>query len=87
MATKNFKLRIQYNNETYDIDSLTNENTIGDLKALLWSLTTVHPDCCQLLIGFPRKILNCNNEQPIGEVIQNSRETLIMKKISLIGNC
>lgn len=82
MASK-MQLKIKTKSSQFVIDSLTSENTIGELKATIWSVTQIHPDSCQLLIGFPpERLFLVDDQELIKNIIKNSRETLILDESS-----
>lgn len=45
--------RVKTRNGQYVVDSLKMDNSIGELKAVVWSVTKLHPDKCRVLMGYP----------------------------------
>lgn len=85
MAARPLLLRCKTNNGQHIIENLTGENTVQELKAMLFSITGVDPNCLRILIGFPPKELDLNDDrQKLGEILQQ-RETLIIEYA--LDNC
>ena len=64
------------------IDMLTGDNTVEELKAVLFSITGVDPTSLRVLVGFPPRELNLkNNLEKLDEVLnKQNRETLIIEE-------
>ncbi len=65
------------------IETLNGENTVEDLKAILFSITGVDPNSLRVLVGFPPRQLDLNNDlQKLDDILhQQQRETLIIEEI------
>jgi len=65
------------------IESLSGDNTVQDLKAIILSITGVDPSALRVLIGFPPRELNLRNDfQKLDELLSHqNRETLIIEEV------
>lgn len=62
------------------------EDSIGELKAAIWSLTKLHPDECRIKIGFPpEEVFLVDDSQQIGEIFKNPRETMLLEEAAGSG--
>lgn len=77
-----FLYRVKTRSGQFLVDSLSlEENSIGELKAAIWSLTKVHPDQCRIKIGFPpEEIFLVDDSQRIGEIFKSARETMLLEE-------
>lgn len=82
MASRKLQLRVKTRSGQFLVDSLSlEENSIGELKAAIWSLTKVHPDQCRIKIGFPpEEIFLVDDSQRIGEIFKSARETMLLEE-------
>ena len=79
--------RVKTKDNQYVVDTLNSNDTIGELKAVIWSVTKIHPDQYRVFIGFPpEELFLVDDDQPIGEIIKNSRESLELRENSTTGN-
>jgi len=64
------------------IETLTGDNTVQELKAMLFSITGVDPLALRVLVGFPPRQLDLNNDlQKLEDVLHQQRETLIIEEV------
>lgn len=80
-AAKPLVLRCKTRTGQHVLDSLTADNTVEDLKAFLFSLTSILPDNLRVLAGYPPKLLDLsNNSTRLGMLFMQSRESLIVEE-------
>ncbi|KAI2801917.1 hypothetical protein RDWZM_000626 [Blomia tropicalis] len=88
-SVNNLKIQVRTRNGQHIIDSLSTKDSVAQLKATIWSLTSLHPDTCKVLIGYPpEELFLVDDDQLIGDIIKRPRETLILQEIvqSSVGN-
>ena len=76
-------LRCKTTKGQHMIENLTGDNTVEELKAMLFSITGVDPTALRVLVGFPPRELNLKNDlQKLDEVLNHqNRETLIVEEV------
>lgn len=79
----NLKLLVKTKKGQFVIENVNKNDSVAELKSIIWSKTDLHPDFCRILIGFPpQELFLVDDEQPIRDVITNNRETLILEELS-----
>ncbi len=76
-------LRCKTNEGQHIIENLTSENTVEDLKAILFSMTAINPKKLRVLTGFPPRELDLTHERDkLEHVLHQQRETLIVEEVN-----
>ncbi|RWS03731.1 ubiquitin thioesterase OTU1-like protein, partial [Dinothrombium tinctorium] len=86
MAAKPLLLRVKTRNGQQMLDDLTEENSVEDLKAVIFSITSINPKNMRILRGYPPKIVDLNNDRLKLSALQlHPKETLIIEEV--YDNC
>ncbi|RWS29878.1 ubiquitin thioesterase OTU1-like protein [Leptotrombidium deliense] len=82
MAAKPLVLRLKTRNGQQMLESLTEENSVEDLKAVIFSVTSINPMKMRVLRGYPPKTIDLNNDRlKLSSLQLNPKETLIIEEV------
>lgn len=81
MSVQGYTLRCRVPAGQCTIDHLNELDTLGDLKAVLFSLTDITPDRLVIMVGVPpTKVTVDSDETLLSKIFSHSRETLIVSE-------
>ena len=82
-AARPLILRCKSKSGQHTLDLLTDDSTVDDLQAVLFSLFSIPPHSLRVLSGFPPRPLNLSNsDQRLGTLFPQSKESLIIEECS-----
>jgi ubiquitin thioesterase OTU1 len=80
---KSLHLKCKTKTGQHLIESLTDQDTVQELKAILSSLTGILLEKLKILSGYPPKYLDLTNgNQKLGTIFNQNMETLIIEEIN-----
>ncbi|KAI1306065.1 Ubiquitin thioesterase OTU1 [Halotydeus destructor] len=85
LAPTQLVLRCKTREGQHMLESLTSEDRVEDLKAILFSLTSIYPEKQRILAGYPLKQLDLSDgKRKLGSLFSSSKDTLIVEEV--VGN-